>query len=238
MASRALVAPLAAAILFLLAPTAAAQAPSLPDPTAVLEDLGATAGSTAEDTVGTVTDTVTEVAADPTAVLPDEVEDTVDQVTQPAEGPVKKILDTVDQTVPGVVGVIPDELLGDGHNDGTGTGIDGSGSLRPGKKGHAPGDRVRGARAATDTSIFGGVELATESRARTPAPTVTPVAEEPSLFSQALEIAVKGLVRIAFPLVLAALVAVFLALQGRIGRKDPKLALAPLDPRQTTLTFR
>ena len=43
---------------------------------------------------------------------------------------------------------------------------------------------------------------------------------------------------LAFPLMLAGLVVGFLALQGRLGRKDPKLVAAPVHAEENSLTFR
>ena len=43
---------------------------------------------------------------------------------------------------------------------------------------------------------------------------------------------------ITFPLLLVAIVAGFLAIQGRIDSSDPKLSIAILDPEDETLSFR
>jgi hypothetical protein len=43
------------------------------------------------------------------------------------------------------------------------------------------------------------------------------------------QVAVKSLEKPQFPLVLLVVVAVFLLVQNRIDRKDPKLATAPVD---------
>ncbi len=48
---------------------------------------------------------------------------------------------------------------------------------------------------------------------------------------------VEALRRFAFPLTLAVLVVAFLAVQGRLDRKDPKLALAPVTSGQELLSF-
>jgi hypothetical protein len=44
--------------------------------------------------------------------------------------------------------------------------------------------------------------------------------------------------RFAFPLSVAVVVAAFLLVQGRIDRKDPKLATAPIDSRDDLVSFR
>jgi hypothetical protein len=58
-----------------------------------------------------------------------------------------------------------------------------------------------------------------------------------SFFAVAGRAAAMAAKAIAFPLALALLVVGFLMAQGRIGRKDPKLVLAPLDTSSDTLTF-
>ena len=44
--------------------------------------------------------------------------------------------------------------------------------------------------------------------------------------------------RLAFPMALGVAVAMFLLVQGRIDRRDPKLALAPVDSRHDVLSFK
>ena len=58
-----------------------------------------------------------------------------------------------------------------------------------------------------------------------------------SFIDSAGRAAIEAAKTLAFPLALAALVVGFLMVQGRIGRKDPKLALAPVDTIEETLSF-
>ncbi|MBW3594604.1 MAG: hypothetical protein KY391_03415, partial [Actinobacteria bacterium] len=58
-----------------------------------------------------------------------------------------------------------------------------------------------------------------------------------SFFADAGRVAAAAAKALAFPLALALLVVGFLVVQGRIGRSDPKLALAPVNAREETLTF-
>ena len=62
-------------------------------------------------------------------------------------------------------------------------------------------------------------------------------APETSLFESAGRVAVEAAKTLAFPLALALIVVGFLSIQGRIGRKDPKLALAPVDTDEESLVF-
>ena len=58
-----------------------------------------------------------------------------------------------------------------------------------------------------------------------------------SFFANAGQMAIEAAKTIAFPLALALLAVGFLMAQGRFGRKDPKLVLAPIDTRDDSLTF-
>lgn len=84
----------------------------------------------------------------------------------------------------------------------------------------------------SENVVAGGASSATT------APTVR--MSEPdgeSFFASAGRAAVQAAKALAFPLALALLVVGFLVAQGRIGRKDPKLVLAPVDTREESLTF-
>jgi hypothetical protein len=62
-------------------------------------------------------------------------------------------------------------------------------------------------------------------------------APDASFFADAGQVAIEAAKTIAFPLALALLAVGFLMAQGRFGRKDPKLVLAPIDTRDESLTF-
>ena len=220
--------PLSLALTIALAPAALAQVPPLPDPDPVVADVEATAGALLSDATATADDAVSEA----TEPIPEEVEEAVGTVTRPVENPVTALVEKVDKAVGGALGLIPDELTG--PDDG---GKEPGGSTAP--RSHEPGAAVRGIRttAFADRGVdFAGLELAIS------APSTehesSPFATEPSLLQQAGEAAIQGLIRVAFPLLLAIMVAAFLAFQGRVGRNDPKLVLAPIDSDQSTLTFR
>jgi hypothetical protein len=50
------------------------------------------------------------------------------------------------------------------------------------------------------------------------------------LFDRIVPLAILAAEALAFPLALAVIVLLFVAVQNRIDRKDPKLALAPITP--------
>ena len=62
-------------------------------------------------------------------------------------------------------------------------------------------------------------------------------APEEGLVSQLGKIATEALEQAAFPLALTLMVIAFLMVQNRLDRKDPKLALAPVDSEQDLLSF-
>jgi hypothetical protein len=80
---------------------------------------------------------------------------------------------------------------------------------------------------ATASSLEGGTEIGTAAFASSPSTL--------ERIQQGLEDAAK---RFAFPLALAGLVAGFLLVQGRLDRRDPKLAVAPIVARDDVVSFR
>ena len=78
------------------------------------------------------------------------------------------------------------------------------------------------------------------SQARVPSPrtvtAVTPSVED-SVISQIGRVAAEAIEKAAFPIALMLMVGAFLMVQNRIDRKDPKLALAPVDSEHDLLIF-
>jgi hypothetical protein len=62
-------------------------------------------------------------------------------------------------------------------------------------------------------------------------------AEGPTFLDNAATLAAEAARKLAFPMTLVLIVVGFLMLQGRIGRKDPKLAQAPVETNEDALTF-
>ena len=82
--------------------------------------------------------------------------------------------------------------------------------------------------------------VAMESGAPTSTSTDLVLTTEPqgeTFFQAAGRVATEAAKTLAFPAALALLVVGFLMVQGRIGRKDPKLVLAPVDTTEESLTF-
>lgn len=203
-----------------------------------------------KDATGPVEDTVKDAVGDPTDV----VEGTVDA---PAgeDGPVEEVIDAatteVDKATGGVSKPVTDELrnitdetLGPvddmiGDTLGTRSGRDpriGSGDTQGALSRDVPRTRtddtsanVRGTRFQRTSDDRGANTVNEVSR---PGATRTSTIE--SLGERATRIAQE----VAFPLILLAMVAAFLIIQSRLDKKDPKLALAPLDIDEQYLIFR
>ncbi|MDQ3940270.1 MAG: hypothetical protein M3238_02850, partial [Actinomycetota bacterium] len=245
---------LIAGAVFGVAPAAAAQVADLPTDqvtgpvTDTVTDTVDQVGGTVGDTTGPVTDTVTE---------------TVDGVTGPTDEVTDPVTGTVDETVGGTVKETA-EAANDGSGGGVGRlrdlmdGITGDGSnptptsptvggtvmaLPDGTKVLAPDlNAIRGTDVgATSGGAAGSVGSTTSSGVADPAlrsDSDDSGRSSPGILEQALAIALTAVKKVAFPLALIALVAGFLVVHGRLGRKDPKLALAPLAADQDAMTFR
>lgn len=93
----------------------------------------------------------------------------------------------------------------------------------------------RSAAEAKDRSLA-ALEKNRRAQGSTPAPSIAPPPRE-TFLTQLADAAVEATKKLAFPLGLALMVGAFLMVQGRIDRKDAKLALAPIDSEQDLLSF-
>lgn len=193
-------------------------------------------GCVTEPVAGTVEEVVDEVtdAADP---IVDTVTETVDEVVGTVEETVDPIVDTVEETVDEVVGTVEDivedtiDPIGGvepvepvAPTEGVPDRREGSGGTRAELDEPADVPAVR----RTDAPVgLGSFDVTLTS-----APQLEPTAGiglrgfrdgTGSAFANVIQ----GL---AFPAILALVVAIFLAVQNRIDRRDPKLALAPVGP--------
>jgi len=146
-------------------------------------------------------------------------------------GIVKKITDTGGSLVNAVGGTV-DKVLHPGRGNG---GENGGGSGSGGGAGHGGASSGRH-RALVHAGGLGSPRVralltATAQRAGGTQP--IPAATRPasgSFFSHIGRVAAAAAVTLGFPILLALIVLAFLMLQGRIDRRDPKLALAPVKP--------
>jgi len=177
------------------------------------------------------------------------VQDTVDQTTSTVEdtaATVNKTVEPVTDTVKGVLGQVPDPPDPGVIDDPTGilpdvlgstvTQPSGPGATKPHGNGTATGPGGRNSR----TAGGGGTGLSTFGRGPVIGPVsiaapifltaaVSQTIPRQGLFDRIVSLAIEPAV-LAFPLALALIVLLFVAVQNRIDRKDPKLALAPVAP--------
>ena len=221
----------ALALIFCLAPIAHAQV-----------DGGNTAG-TVKDTTHPVEETT------------DAIQDTLG-VPAPEEGPVKEIVDTATKEVDKATGGasepvsnevrrLSDENLGpvdDFVGDtlgGARSGGDpriGSGDTEGALSRNNQGDSTDAAANVRGTRFrrTSGPQETSGTTNEVTRPDDPKISTTDSIVDRATRIAEE----VAFPLVLLAMVAAFLVIQSRLDKKDPKLALAPLDVDEQYLSFR
>ncbi len=159
-----------------------------------------------------------------------DIKETLEGKTSPVFQPVQ---DAVGSVTSG--GVNPPTVIGDG-GDGPRTRTGNNDDPQGGSA--APGSTL--ARAGESNRPLGLVRNETPASVTAAAPVVAvePIAaSEPSLAEQIGRAAVEAAKKLAFPLALVAAVAAFLMIQGRLDRKDPKLAGAPVDADEEKLSF-
>ncbi len=210
--------------MFLLAPTASAQVGDVED---VVDETRDKVNGTADDTTDAV-DEATGGASEPATDLIDETvgqaNDTVDEASDEVRDTTKPIVDTVRDTIrEQLVANDPasDSNAGSARDTDPSTGFGSHSGI-----GTRPGEQVLS-------------DSLSRTRARTgdSEPIGATISEEPSLFERFLERSGEVLKAVAFPVALLLLVAAFLAIQSRMDRRDPKLALAALDQDQEFLSF-
>jgi hypothetical protein len=178
------------------------------------------------------------------------VQDTVDQTTATVEetaATVNKTVEPVTDAVKGVLGQVPDPPDPGVIDDPTGilpgvlgstvTQPSGPGATKSGGNGTTNGTgggnpRTAGGGAVSPSSFGRGPVIGPVSIA---APIFLTAADSQTiprrgLFDRFGTLAIEAAKELAFPLALALIVLLFVAVQNRIDRKDPKLALAPVEP--------
>jgi hypothetical protein len=190
------------------------------DPVTAVQDTTTEVAGTATSTVDQTTTTVEETAA----TVTDQVNDAVEPVTDT----VKDILGQAPDT--GVIddptGILPDVL-------GSTVQPSGPGATEPGGGGTATGPagvKSRTVRSARPSIRGLGYVKGSVAATISSTPAVSLTAPRRGLFERIGSLAIQAAEALAFPLALAVIVLLFVAVQNRIDRKDPKLALAPVAP--------
>ncbi len=191
------------------------------DPVTAVQDTTTEVAGTATSTVDQTTTTVEETAAT--------VTDQVNKTVEPVTDTVKDILGQAPDT--GVIddptGILPDVL-------GSTVQPSGPGATEPGGNATATGpgggkSRIAGG-AVSPLSFRRGPVKGSVAATISSTPAVSLTAPRRGLFERIGSLAIQAAEALAFPLALAVIVLLFVAVQNRIDRKDPKLALAPVAP--------
>jgi hypothetical protein len=184
---------------------------------------------------------------DKTEDIVGDAQDKVEDVTGTVEDTVKDATSEVDETVDKVIGDTTDDV-GETISDTVGS----PGVRQPGLEtyvssgsglGEGSRDRVRGSRSKPDSRTKSAAAKRASARTRIGGPRRSAAISDPGVTAlragSAHPVAradspAEGdfphvAKEFAFPLVLSTLVGLFLFLQSRVDRRDPKLALAPLD---------
>ena len=214
-----------AAAFALVAAPAMADCP-VTDPTCLPE--------TAPDPVTTIADATTEVAAAATGA--------VDQATAAAD-PVTQAVEPVTDTVKGITGQTPNPpdpgaigdptgilsgVLGSSVTEPSGPGTTGSGGN--GSATGSGGAKSRTAGGAGPSFVGRGPVIGPVPGPISTTPAVSMAIPQQGLFERIGSLTIQAAEALAFPLALAVIILLFVAVQNRIDRTDPKLALAPIAP--------
>ncbi|HXF36326.1 MAG TPA: hypothetical protein VNO17_03990 [Actinomycetota bacterium] len=199
-----------------------------------MQETDPSAGRAAEDLVASVGGAVEGAE--------EEATDTVEDAATRVEGAVEEVRGTVEELIGDGGGTAP--VADPEPTSGPDPAVDDSRSSRDETASGAAPDEERG------RDEGGGREPPPRRgamvRAGTSGPPGIPVPLDaspgpgggPALPRDPLGSLVDGARRVAFPVVLLLLLGVYLALGGSIGRRDPKLAAAPLDRTEASASFR
>ncbi len=201
-----------------------------------------TVDETTGGTVGGTTDTLTETAGSTVEQTEKTLQDTSGSTGEALAGTTKEIQDTLDG---GSSLLSPDPATDDRPNGVRDTNGDGriskqerfsGGRFGPSSgngsfEGQLGSEARKGKLAALNAHDRNRKLAAVHTSALVSAP------EAESFITQLAEAAGEAVKKLAFPLGLALMVGGFLMVQGRIDRKDAKLALAPIDSEQDLLSF-
>jgi hypothetical protein len=245
---------LAVGLLFALAPAASAQ--SIGDLTGGVEDIVGGGDGTSEGSgsdgepsdpsgddglsgaIGGITDVLDgdeeEPTSDPVKTIQDGLGKTVDETTNEVDeatgdpsGYVGGVGNTVDKTVKDTKKTLKNKTERTRQGDAN------TPTIAPNHNGVYDEVRDLGFAAALQRDSR-EIQLA---NAQAPTDQVVLEAASPGIVAEIGRVAAEAAEQVAFPLALALMVGAFLMVQNRIDRRDPKLALAPIDANHETLTF-
>jgi hypothetical protein len=197
---------------------------------------------TVADPVTAIADATTEVAAAASSAV-DQATTTVEQTAAAVQDQANQAVEPVTDTVKGILGQTPDPPDLGPIDDPTGllpdvlsstvTQPSDPGATGPGGNGTATGPGGAKSRSAGDAgpSSFGrGPVIGPVPGPISSTPAVSMAIPQQGLFDRIGSLAIQAAEVLAFPVALAVIILLFVAVQNRIDRKDPKLALAPIAP--------
>jgi hypothetical protein len=215
-----------------------------PDPVTAIADATTEVEATATSVVDQATAVVEQTAAavEQTAAVVEQTAAAVEEAAAAATDQADQAVEPVTDTVKGILGQTPDPLDPGAIDDPTGalpdvlgstvTQPSGPDATGPGGNGAGHGGtRSNGGGSAVGPSFLGrGPVIGPLPGQITSAPAVSTAIPQQGLFDRIGALATQGAKALAFPVALALIVLLFVAVQNRIDRRDPKLALAPIAP--------
>ncbi len=219
-------------------------------------DGGSLPGGSLTDTVGDVlnddgenTSSGSDDDGTSSGSLLDDVVKTIDNTTDPVKDTADGGAETLDKATGGATGGYYDGISGsvDSTLDGTGNVVNKI-THNDGKKGTATRSQTHNRTSFSDDSdVFGKrfeAALAADQKRRLAdaaaiAAKTVAVADQPeeNVVQQIGRVAAEAAEQMAFPVILLLMVGAFLVGQNRVDRRDPKLALAPVDLDADLLSF-
>ena len=194
---------------------------------------------TAPDPVTAVADATTEVAATASSAV-DQATTTVEQTAAAVQDKANQAVEPVTDTVKGILGQVPDPPDPGAIDDPTGilpdilgstvTQPSGPGTSGPGGNGSGTGPNGTATQGSGPSFLGRGPVIGPVSGPISSNPAVSIAIPQQGLFDRIGTLATLAAKALAFPVALAVIVLLFVAVQNRIDRRDPKLALAPIAP--------
>ena len=196
---------------------------------------------TTPDPVTAIADATTEVAATASSAV-DQAAAAAEEAAAAVQEQANQAVEPVTDTVNGIIGQAPDPPDPGPIGDPTGllsdvlgstvTQPSGPGTSGPGGNGNGTGTGPNGtATQGSGPSFLGrGPLIGPVPGPISSTPAVSTAIPQQGLFDRIGSLATQAAKALAFPVALAVIVLLFVAVQNRVDRKDPKLALAPIAP--------
>jgi hypothetical protein len=191
---------------------------------------------TAPDPVTAIADATTEVAATASSAV-DQATTTAEEAAAAVTDQANQAVEPVTDTVKGILGQVPDpDPIGDPTGilpnvlDSSVGQPSGPGTSGPGGNGTGTGPNGTATQGSGPSFLGRGPVIGPVPGPISSNPAVSIAIPQQGLFDRIGSLATQAAKALAFPVALALIVLLFVAVQNRIDRRDPKLALAPIAP--------